>query len=165
MGCSRGVPPTRCGAFVSSGIDRQVNLIEGDLIDLSSLIRAMETSARGRGLQPGRAELRRDLLAATPAHRAGDGVGGDVRARSDSARQSRGPLLSGFEQRDVRQDPRPDPGREHHLPPAQSVWGCQAVRSLDHRELPRKLRHPCLQRNPVQPRIAAARHSNSSPAR
>jgi GDPmannose 4,6-dehydratase len=36
--------------------------------------------------------------------------------------------------------------------PALALWRCQALRLLDHRELPRGLRHVCLQRHPVQPR-------------
>src|SRR5690606_15412012 len=44
----------------------------------------------------------------------------------------------------------------HALRSAQPVCGRQDVCALDHRELSRSLRHVCVQRHPVQPRILAA---------
>ncbi len=45
---------------------------------------------------------------------------------------------------------------DHAVPPAQPLRGGEALRLLDHGELPRGVRHVCLQRHPVQPRVAAA---------
>ena len=47
--------------------------------------------------------------------------------------------------------------------PAQPVCGGQALRLLDHGELPRSLRDVCLQRHPVQSRIEAARRNLRHP--
>ena len=53
---------------------------------------------------------------------------------------------------------RETPQREDHaVPPALALRRRQALRVLDHRELPRGLRHLRLQRHPVQPRIADPR--------
>jgi GDPmannose 4,6-dehydratase len=51
----------------------------------------------------------------------------------------------------------------HALPPAQPVWRGQAVRALDHRELPRSLGPVRLQRHPVQPREPGARRNLRHP--
>ncbi len=48
-------------------------------------------------------------------------------------------------------------GREHAVLSAQPVWGGEAVRTLDDRELPRVVRHLRRERHPLQPRVAAAR--------
>jgi hypothetical protein len=52
---------------------------------------------------------------------------------------------------------------DHALLPAQPLRGGQALRLLDHGELPRGLRHVCLQRHPVQPREPAPRRNLRHP--
>ena len=51
------------------GMLDHVQLVDGNLIDLSSLIRVVQASTAGRGLQPRRAELRRRVLAPAAADR------------------------------------------------------------------------------------------------
>ena len=53
--------------------------------------------------------------------------------------------------------------RDHALLSALALWRGQAVRLLDHGQLPRGLRHVRLQRHPVQPRIADARRDLRHP--
>ena len=53
----------------------------------------------------------------------------------------------------------------HALLPPLALRRGQALRPLDHRQLPRVLRPPRLQRHPVQPRVAPARAWSSCPAR
>ena len=50
------------------------------------------------------------------------------------------------------------PERKHAVLPAQPLWRREAVRPLDHDQLPRELRAACIERDPVQSRVAAARH-------
>jgi GDP-mannose 4,6-dehydratase len=59
-------------------------------------------------------------------------------------------LLPGQLERDVRLHAA-SAKRNHRLPPAQPLRLRQALWPLHHGELPRKLRHVCRQRHPVQP--------------
>ena len=55
--------------------------------------------------------------------------------------------------------------RDDAVLPAVALWRRQGVRPLDHGELPRVLRAVRGERDPLQPRVAPARASSSSPAR
>src|SRR5207244_1613267 len=57
---------------------------------------------------------------------------------------------------DVRQGARGAPERIDPLLPPLAVRGRQGLRAFHHRQLPRELRPPRLQRDPVQPRVRAA---------
>ena len=96
----------------------------------------------GRGLQPRRPELRAHELEAALPHRRVHGHRGDAGAGGDPpAGQGPHPLLPGVVERDVRQGPgRPADGG-HALLPAEPVRRGQALRPLDHDQLPRELRH------------------------
>ena len=61
-------------------------------------------------------------------------------------------LLPGLQQRDVRQGPGRPADRDDALLAAQPLRRGQGLRLLGHGELPRKLRHACQQRHPLQPR-------------
>ena len=60
-------------------------------------------------------------------------------------------ILSGVLLRAVRQSRRNAAKGDHPVLPALPVCLCQGLCFLHHPELPRKLRHVCLQRHPVQP--------------
>ena len=60
-------------------------------------------------------------------------------------------LLPGHHLRAVRPGAADPADGEHPLLSALALWGRQALRLLDHRQLPRGLRHLRLQRHPVQP--------------
>ena len=68
-------------------------------------------------------------------------------------------LLPGLDLRAVRHGPGRAAARDDALLSAQPLCGGQALRLLDHGELPRGLWHPRLQRHPVQPRKPAARRN------
>ena len=63
-----------------------------------------------------------------------------------------GALLPGVHQRDVREGAGGAAAREHTLLPSQPVRRRQGLRLLDLRQLPRGVRHPRLERHPLQPR-------------
>ena len=111
-----------------------------------------------RGLQPGRAVLRAGLLLAARADRRVHGAGGDPHARGHSRREPEDPLLPGVLLGDVREGRERPAGRADEVPPAQPVRRREAVRPLDHGQLPRVLRPLRGLGNPLQPRVAAARH-------
>ena len=47
----------------------RITIVQGDLLDQVSLINLLQEHQSGRGVQPGRAELRANELYATGAHR------------------------------------------------------------------------------------------------
>ena len=110
-----------------------------------------------RGLQPGRAELRPDLLEPARPDRRVHRPRRDPDARGDPPGRSDDPLLPGVVERDVRQGPRGAAERADALPSAQPVRRGQGLRPFPDRQLPRELRHVRGLRDPVQPRIAAPR--------
>ena len=139
-----------------------LELIEGDLRDLSSLIARRRAGAARRGLQPRRDQLRAALVQAGRAHRGDHRPRRAAHARSRPHRrrhrQQPDPLLPGVVVGDVRQGAarRRRPRRTPFHP--RSPYGVgEGVRSLHDDELPRGLRHPREQRHPLQPRRAEAR--------
>ena len=112
-----------------------------------------------RDLQSGGAEPRRGVVRDAGVHRqcrcARDAAhaGGDPHARAGR----KDALLPGLDLGDVRQGAGDAAARDHAVLSALALWRGQALRLLDHGELPRGLRHVRLQRHPVQPRIADPR--------
>ena len=130
--------------------------------------------AARRDLQPGRAKPCGGELRGARVHRQ---CRRHRRAAAAGSHPPAGPgeedaLLPGQHQRAVRPGAGNAAEGNHALLPAQPVCGGQALRLLDHRQLPRGLRHLRLQRHPVQPRKPAARrdlrdaqdHPRASPA-
>jgi hypothetical protein len=115
--------------------------------------------AARRGLQPGCDEPRRRELRAARVHgrrrrhRHAAAAGGDPHPRT----RRQDALLSGVHLRAVRSGAGSAAEGDHAVLPTQPVRGGQVVRLLDHRQLPRGLRHVRLQRRAVQPREPAAR--------
>ena len=68
-----------------------------------------------------------------------------------------GALLPGVVERDVRQGARGAADRGDAVSSAQPVRRQQGLQLLDHAQLPRGVRHVRGQRDPLQPRVAAAR--------
>ena len=89
----------------------------------------------------------------------GDVTGLGTTRLLEAIRETRpqGPLLPGFEQRDVRPGPGRAAARGHAVLSAQPLRRGQGLRLLDDGQLPRELRHARQQRHPLQPRIAPAR--------
>ena len=84
---------------------------------------------------------------------------GDPHPRHGRARA----LLSGLDLGALRQGPGDAAERDHAVLSAQPLCRGQALRLLDHGQLPRGLRHPRLERHPVQPREPAARRDLRHP--
>ena len=123
------------------GIRDHVELVDGNLIDLSSLIRIVQDVRAGRGLQSRRAELRRRVLAAAAADRRGHRT---RRRQPPGGGAHRAPgcaLLPGLVLGDVRADPGAAPERNHAVPPALAICRGQALCPLDDGEPPREFRH------------------------
>ena len=87
------------------GILDDVELVDGNLTDLSSLIRVVQQHQPGRGLQPRRTKLRRRFLAAAAADRHGHRHRRRQHAGGGADRPAGGALLSGVLVGDVRPDP------------------------------------------------------------
>ena len=73
------------------------------------------------------------------------------------------PLLPGQLERDVRQGPAGAPGGDDPVPPPLALRRREGLRALDHRQLPRVLRPPRVERHPVQPRVATTRAGVPAP--
>ena len=104
----------------------------------------------------------------TPEYTANaDALGHAAAARGDPhpAHARRRALLPGLDVGAVRQGPGDAAARDDAVLSAQPLCGGQALRLLDHGELPRGLRHARLQRHPVQPRDRRSAARPSSPAR
>ncbi len=115
------------------------------------------TRSAARGLQPRRDVVRAGLLGSADADRRVQLAGRDPRARGRARRRSDHSPLSGVVIRDVREGPRSAAARDDAVLPAESVRRVEGVRALHHGQLSRELRLVCRLRNPVQPRVAAAR--------
>ncbi len=137
--------------------DARLTLHYGDLLDSSSLINTLQRVRPRRDLQPRRAEPREGQLRDAGVHGRSDRDGGTAHPRGRAPRGLADPLLPGGQQRDVRPRPREPPERADAVPSAQSVRGVEALLALDDHPVPRGLRPVRGQRDPVQPRVAAAR--------
>ena len=93
----------------------------------------------------------------------------DVHARGRPDRQPGPAHLPGVDLGDLRRDLGVAADRVHAVSPAQPLRRGQALRPSDGRDVPRALRHARLQRDPLQPRVAAAaggvRHAQGHPRR
>ena len=124
-----------------------------------------ERAARGRGiaarrnLQPRRAKPCRGVLRGAGIHRKRRCAGRVAPARSDpDPRHGQAhALLSGVHLGALRPGARNAATRDDAVPSALALRRGEALRALDHGQLPRGLRAVRRQRHPVQPRIAHAR--------
>ena len=131
----------------------------GDLTDSSQPDPHRAAGAARRDLQPGRAEPRGGELRGARVHR--------QRRRHGHAAAARGhphprageedALLPGLHLRAVWPGAGDAAEGDDAVLSAQPLCRGQALRLLDHRQLPRGLRHLRLQRHPLQPREPAAR--------
>ena len=126
----------------------------GDMTDATNLIRIVQET------QPDEiynlaAQSHVQVSFETPEYTANADALGTLRLARGHAHPRPGrqrALLPGLDQRDVRSRPGDPAARDDALLPAQSVRRRQGLRLLDHRQLPRGLRHARLQRHPLQPR-------------
>ena len=141
------------------GVLDRIELVYGDVTDLGSVAPCGSRYQAGRALQPRRAELRRRLVGSVRAYGAGRCDRRGQLPGGDPPDRSADPLLSGVDERDVRA--RSQSERQSESTPfyPRSPYGvAKLYGALDHRQLPRELRPACVQRHPVQSRVAAARH-------
>ena len=123
----------------------------------------------GRDLQPRRAEPRAGQLRDTGVHRQHRRTRDAAPARGAAYLEPRrrSALLPGIDVGALRQRPGGPPGRDNPVPAPQSLRRGQALRPLDHGELPPCLRYSRLQRHRVQPRGTRAwrdlRHPQDHP--
>ena len=110
--------------------------------------------AAGRDLQPRGAEPRGGVVRDPGVHgqRRCARHAAPARGHPHPGAAGQDPLLPGLHERDVRQGARGPPERDHAVLPPESLRRGQGVRLLDHRELPRGVRHARLERDPLQPR-------------
>ena len=137
----------------------RIHLHQADLLDQLSIIDVMKASEPVRGVQPRRPELRAHQLEAAGAHRRVHRHRRDADARSHPAvRQGHHPLLPGVQSSEMFGKVQAVPQAEDTpvLPPL-ALRGGEAVRPLDHHQLPRELRDVLRERHPVQPRERAPR--------
>ena len=132
----------------------EVELIDGDLTDLSSLIAAVEQVQPDEVYNLGAISFVK--LSFSQPELTADVTGSGVLRMLEAIRIVGGaeqpdPLLPGRHLRDVRQGPRGSPARDDAVPPPLPVRHRQGVRLLHDPQLPRVLRHPRFERHPVQP--------------
>ena len=108
-----------------------------------------------RGLQPRRPEPRQGQLRDAGVHRGDRRDGHAPAARGDPHGELAGPVLPGGQLRDVRQGPGAPQDESTPFNPRSPVRRGQGVRPPHHGRLPRGVRDARLQRDPVQPRVAA----------
>ena len=123
---------------------------------------AVDRGEAGRGVQPGGAVARAGLLRRARAHRRHDGHRNHPDAGGGAAGRDRDALLPGLVLGALRVDSAAAE-RGDAVPPALAVRRREALQLLDHQELPRGLRHVRGQRDPVQPRVSAARRDVRDP--
>ena len=136
----------------------------GDLTDSTNLIRIIQQSSP-RDLQPRRPESRRRFLRGSRIHRQFRRPRDPPhpRGRSHPRPHRQNPHLPGLHLRALR--PRPGNTSEgvNTLLSPQPLRRRQALRLLDHGELPRGLRHVCMQRHSVQSRESKTRRNFRNP--
>ncbi len=138
-------------------LDR-VTLLQADLLDQLSLIKAVETA------QPDEF-YNLAAMSFVPASWDQPMLTGEFNAQGvtralEAVRigQPEDPFLPGLVERDVRPGPRSAADRDDAVLSAQPVRRVEGVRALHHRQLPRELRPVCVLGHPLQPRVAAPRH-------
>ena len=143
----------------------------GDLTDATNLIRLVQETQARRDLQSRRPEPRAGQLRDARVHRQRRRARHAAPARGDPHPEARadGALLSGLDLGALRQGAGGAAERDDAVLSALALCRGQALRLLDHGELPRGLRHPRLQRHPVQSRKPDARrdvrHAQDHPRR
>src|SRR4051812_12478113 len=133
------------------GIARQVRMIDGDLLDLSSALRALREVKAGRDIQSRRPELCEDVVGPAAADRPGHCARHRRNVGGGAARGAGGALLPSQLLGNVRPDPGARAERDHAVLPTQPLRGRQAVWPLDDGELPRKFWAARQLGHPVQP--------------
>ena len=147
-----------------------VELIQGDLTDLTCLIAAVVDHAARRGLQP-RRRSRFVALSFNQAELTANITGTGVLRMLEAIR-----IVGGTDNNpirfyqasvvgDVRQGPRDAADRAHAVPPAFAVRLRQGLRARHHGQLPRELRHVRVLAASCSTTRARGAASSSSPAR
>ena len=147
------------------GVADRVHLVDGDLTDLSGLIRTMKEVMPDEVYNLAaqsfvKSSWQQPLLTGTVT-----GLGTANMLEAVRLGTARGALLPGVVVGDVRADPGAGAERDDALLSPLALCGRQALRPLDDGELSRELRPARLERHPVQSRIARCAASSSSPAR
>ena len=124
-----------------------------------------EARRAARDLQPRRAEPREGLLRRARVHGRGDGARRHADPRGRARSRPEAALLPGVVVGDVRQGRRDAAERDDAVPSALPLRRREALRARDHGELPRVVRPPRHERDPLQPRVARGAARRSSRAR
>ena len=145
------------------GIEKRIKFIDGNLTDLSGLMRMMKEVKPDEVYNLAaqsfvKSSWQQPLLTGTVTGLGAANMLEAVRLECPEARfyQASSSEMYGLIQEPVQTEKTP-------FYPALALCRGQALRPLDDRELPRKLRPARLERHPVQPRIAAARHRVRDP--
>ena len=145
--------------------DGRFTLHYGDLTDATNLIRIVQQVQPDEIYNLG-AQSHVAVSFETPEYTANADALGTLRlleAIRILGLTSKHALLPGLDLGAVRQGAGNAAERDHAVLSALALRRRQAVRLLDHGELPRGVRHVRLQRHPLQPRIAAARRNLRHP--
>ena len=146
----------------------EIELIDGDLTDLSSLIAAVEQVQPDEVYNLGAISFVK--LSFSQPELTADVTGAGVLRMLEAIRIVGGaeqpdPLLPGGDIGDVRQGARVAAAGDDSVPSPLALRDGQGVRLLHDPELPRVLRHPRLQRHPLQSHQSRVAGSSSSSAR
>src|SRR6266849_5362826 len=133
----------------------------GDMTDSGGLNRLVKTVRPDEIYNLG-AEPRGSLLRPARIHRRRRRPRNYAAAGGDSHQRNLNAFLPGIDVKNVQPLPS-SPKRDHAFSSAQPVRGGEAVRALDDDQLPRGARPLRVQRNPVQPRVAAQRRELRDP--
>ena len=146
-----------------------LELVDGDLRDLSSLIAAVEQVQPDEVYNLGAISFVK--LSWTQPELTAEITGLGVLRMLEAVRivggtrEQPGPLLPGVVVGDVRQGARDAAERAHTVPPTVAVRRRQGVRAPHDRQLPRVVRDARVVGHPLQPRDPSGAASSSSPAR
>ena len=173
MRCTASSAAARCSTPTASTTSTRTRTIRAGSLCLAlrrhdgflSLITHHPGDAARRDLQPGRAEPCA-VQFEEPEYTANADALGTLRileAIRILGMEKTDALLSGLDLRALRQGAGDAADGDHAVLSALALRGGQALRLLDHGQLPRGLWHVRLQRHPLQPRVAAARRDLRDP--
>ncbi len=133
------------------GIAEHIQLINGDVTDPTSLIRAMQATQPDEVYNLAAQSFVGSSWDQPLLYCASHRCFRYQPSRSSAHRQSPGPLLPGVHQRNVWPHSSRTAKRNDTVLSAQPLWCSQALRPLDNHQLPGKLRTTCFKRHTFQP--------------
>ena len=147
------------------GVAGQIRMFDGDILDLSSVLRILREVKPDEVYNLGAQSFVKTSWTQPILTGQVTALGVGIMLEAVRLEVPGRPVLPSELLRDVRPDPGADAERDDALLSAFPLCRRQALRPLDDGELSRKLRPACEFGDPLQPRIPACGASSSSPAR